>query len=85
MERLVDIGQTKNDNENYEITVSYNKENSTLTISDNGIGMTEEVKEYISQVAFSGAVDFLGNIKKQPIKTVLLVISVWFLFCIYGV
>jgi len=82
LERLVDIGQTKNDNENYEITVSYNKENSTLTISDNGIGMTEEVKEYISQVAFSGAVDFLGNIKKQPIKTVLLVISV---FCIYGV
>ena len=64
-ERLVGIGKAeKAENEEYQITVSFNKEKNTLTISDNGIGMTEEeVINYIAQVAFSGAVDFLEKYK----------------------
>lgn len=48
------------------ITVSVNKEKGTLTISDNGIGMTdEEVKKYINQIAFSGAKDFVEKFKDK--------------------
>ncbi|MBN1914991.1 MAG: molecular chaperone HtpG [Parachlamydiales bacterium] len=46
--------------EEFRIDVVLNKEKKTLTISDNGIGMTsEEVEKYIAQIAFSGAEDFL--------------------------
>lgn len=40
----------------YKIQVTVNSEDKTITIEDNGIGMTaEEVEEYINQIAFSGA------------------------------
>jgi len=45
---------------NFRIDFKIDKNKKTLTISDNGIGMTmEEVEKYISQIAFSGAEDFL--------------------------
>ena len=41
-------------------------ENKTLTIKDNGLGMTaEEVEEYINQIAFSGATDFIEKYKDK--------------------
>ncbi|MDL5052907.1 molecular chaperone HtpG [Oscillatoria laete-virens NRMC-F 0139] len=47
-----------------EIQISIDKENKTLSISDNGIGMTaEEVKKYINQVAFSSAEEFIQKYK----------------------
>ncbi len=47
-----------------EIEITLDKENKTLSISDNGIGMTaEEVKKYINQVAFSSAEEFLQKYK----------------------
>ncbi len=50
----------------YKITVSLNKEKKTIKIIDNGIGMTaDEVKKYINQIAFSGAVDFLEKYKDK--------------------
>jgi molecular chaperone HtpG len=53
------------------ITVAIDKANKTLTISDNGIGMTdEEIKKYINQVAFSSAEEFIEKYKggaDQPI------------------
>ncbi len=50
----------------YRVDVTCNKEQGTLTISDNGIGMTaEEVKKYIAQVAFSGAEEFLKQYKSE--------------------
>lgn len=54
------------------VTITVDKENRTLTISDTGIGMTEdEVKRYINQVAFSGATEFMkkfeGDEKKGDI------------------
>ena len=49
---------------NLAVKVQLDKENSTLTISDNGIGMTEEeIDKYINQIAFSGVTDFLDKYK----------------------
>ena len=48
------------------IGISIDREEKTLTITDNGIGMTaEEVKRYINQVAFSSAEDFLEKYKQE--------------------
>ncbi|MGB8455303.1 MAG: molecular chaperone HtpG [Anaerocolumna sp.] len=50
----------------YKIDVIVNPEEKTLKFIDNGIGMTaEEVKEYINQIAFSGATDFLNKYKDK--------------------
>jgi molecular chaperone HtpG len=52
--------------EDLRVTVAIDAENKTLTISDNGVGMTaEEVDKYINQVAFSGAEEFLEKYKGQ--------------------
>ena len=49
-----------------QVNISINKENNTLTISDNGIGMDDkEIKKYINQVAFSSAEEFLEKYKKD--------------------
>ncbi len=67
LKKLSDIGEAKLP-EDYKpkITVSVNKEKGTLSISDNGIGMTdEEVKKYINQIAFSGAKDFIEKYKDK--------------------
>ena len=49
-----------------EIQVEVDPEEKTITFTDNGIGMTEdEVDEYINQVAFSGATDFLEKYKDK--------------------
>lgn len=60
------------DESKMSVMVTVDKENKTLTISDTGIGMTEdEVKRYINQVAFSGASEFMkkfeGDEKKGDI------------------
>ncbi len=48
------------------IDVLVNSENKTLVIKDNGLGMTaEEVEEYINQIAFSGATDFIEKYKDK--------------------
>lgn len=55
-------------NINKEVTVYLDKDNNTLTISDNGIGMTkEEVEKYICQIAFSGASEFIEKYKDADI------------------
>lgn len=49
-----------------KISIRIDREAKTLTISDNGIGMTaDEVKRYINQVAFSSAEDFLEKYKQE--------------------
>ncbi|MDE6924009.1 MAG: molecular chaperone HtpG, partial [Acetatifactor sp.] len=48
------------------VDVVVNPEQKTLTFSDNGLGMTEEeVEEYINQIAFSGAADFIEKYKDK--------------------
>ena len=50
--------------EGLKVNVKVDKEAGTLTVSDNGVGMTaEEVEKYINQIAFSGANDFLEKYK----------------------
>jgi molecular chaperone HtpG len=54
------------ENTELKIEVSVNQELKTITITDNGIGMTaDEVNEYINQIAFSGATDFLEKYKDK--------------------
>ena len=49
-----------------EIHVVVNPEEKTLKFIDNGLGMTaDEVEEYINQIAFSGATDFIENIRTK--------------------
>ena len=56
-------GEASTDEE-YKITVTVDKPNKKLIISDNGIGMTaEEIDKYINQIAFSGATEFLEKYK----------------------
>ncbi|WP_026834632.1 molecular chaperone HtpG [Eubacterium xylanophilum] len=48
------------------VDVSINAEKKTITFTDNGLGMTkDEVKEYINQIAFSGATDFIEKYKDK--------------------
>lgn len=54
------------DDHKFRIDVIVNPEEKTITFKDNGIGMTEaEVKEYINQIAFSGAEAFLEQYKDK--------------------
>ena len=54
------------DNYKPQIQVTVNPDEKTLTVTDNGIGMTaDEVEEYINQIAFSGASDFLEKYKDK--------------------
>ena len=66
LKRLISLGEAKEVNENFKVTVTVDKENKIVTFTDNGIGMTEdEVKKYINQVAFSGAADFMEKYKEK--------------------
>ena len=64
LKHLTSIGEAKVEYGNPQIEVKIDKENKTLHIIDQGIGMTgEEVEKYINQVAFSGAEEFLEKYK----------------------
>ena len=54
------------ENPEYKVLVTVNPTDKTIKIEDNGLGMTEEeVDEYINQIAFSGAQDFLNKYKDK--------------------
>lgn len=62
--RLATLGQLGQELGAPLVQVKLDKDAKTITISDNGIGMTaEEIKKYINQIAFSGAEDFLAKFK----------------------
>ncbi len=64
LKHLTSIGEAKVEYGNPIIEVKVDKDNKTLHISDQGIGMTaEEVEKYINQIAFSGAEEFLEKYK----------------------
>ena len=63
--KLVEMGEADKDEGGYKIIVTVDEKAKTLTVEDNGIGMTaEEVEKYITQIAFSGAADFLQTYEK---------------------
>lgn len=67
LKKLALIGEANiADDVKFKIEVEVNPEDKTLTFTDNGVGMTaDEVKEYINQIAFSGATDFLEKYKDK--------------------
>ena len=64
LKTLAERGDFKGELGDLTVRVSLDTEKGTLTISDRGIGMTEEeINEYINQIAFSGVTDFLDKYK----------------------
>lgn len=70
LKHLISIGEAKVDLGNSQIEIKIDKDNKTLTIKDQGLGMTsEEVEKYINQIAFSGAEEFLEKYKDDKNET----------------
>lgn len=62
LKTLASRGEKTGDIENLKIEIKIDKDNKTLHIIDNGIGMSaEEVEKYINQIAFSGAKEFVSK------------------------
>ena len=58
--KLSEMGEAQKEENGYKISVFVDEKAKTLTVEDNGLGMTaEEVEKYITNIAFSGASDFL--------------------------
>ena len=69
MKTLAEKGEFKGELGDLTVRISLDKEAGTLTISDHGIGMTEEeIDRYINQIAFSGVNDFL-EIRIMPMPS----------------
>ncbi len=68
LKTLSKVGEFEDDIDSAKITITLDEKEKTLTISDSGIGMTEEeVEKYITQLAFSGAREFAEQWKdKDP-------------------
>jgi molecular chaperone HtpG len=64
IKRLSSLGQYNGSVGEPLVEVAYDKDARTITISDNGLGMTaDEIKKYINQIAFSGAEEFVEKFK----------------------
>jgi molecular chaperone HtpG len=65
-------GEFSGDTSNPEITIAVDAEKNTLSISDTGIGMTaDEVKQYINQVAFSSAEEFISKYQSASDRQII--------------
>ena len=66
LKRLEALGMRDSLDEKYKITVTLNAEEKTLSVEDNGIGMSEEeLVKYICNIAFSGAVEFIQKYESE--------------------
>lgn len=66
LKTLIARGETSVSADQAKVRVSFDKEAKTITVSDQGIGMTaDEVEKYINQIAFSGASEFLDKYKEN--------------------
>ena len=64
LKTLASFGECKGDATDLKVNVKVDKDAGTLTVSDNGIGMTaDDLDKYINQIAFSGAEEFLAKYK----------------------
>ena len=69
LKTLKSIGELDSNIDNLRVEVLLNKEEKTITIRDNGIGMTDkELDKYINQIAFSGAEEFVNKYKDADAK-----------------
>lgn len=71
LRRLISLGEAKDISlDDAKIRVILDKDASTITVTDNGIGMTEEeIKKYICQIALSGALDFIQKYEGENADT----------------
>ena len=75
MKRLLSLGEVRYEDlgdagDDFKITVELDEEQKTLKIIDNGIGMNaEEIKKYITQIALSGALDFIEKYEGAESET----------------
>jgi molecular chaperone HtpG len=65
IKRLASLGQYNGELGELRVEVAFDADKKTITISDNGLGMTaDEIKKYINQIAFSGATEFMEKFKE---------------------
>jgi len=65
IKRLASLGQYNGELGDLRVEVAFDADKKTITISDNGLGMTaDEIKKYINQIAFSGATEFMEKFKE---------------------
>ncbi len=70
LKRLISLGEIEEDDAAYKITVALDKDEKTLTVTDNGIGMSaEEVERYICNIALSGAMEFIQKYEQGDDKS----------------
>ena len=70
LKHLISIGEAKTELGDAKISISIDEKAKTLTIKDQGLGMTmDEVEKYINQIAFSGAEEFLEKYKDDKNET----------------
>jgi molecular chaperone HtpG len=73
LKALSSMGEVKGDLGDLKIEIEVDKEAKTIVIKDKGIGMTrEEVEKYITQIAFSGAEEFVNKYKDKVDKNVVI-------------
>lgn len=73
LKALASMGEAKGDLGDLKIEVVLDKDAKTLTIKDKGLGMTaEEIEKYITQIAFSGAEEFVNQYKDKVDKNVVI-------------
>ncbi|WP_421763560.1 molecular chaperone HtpG [Ekhidna sp.] len=66
IKQLASLGEYTGELGDLTVEVSFDEKKKTITISDNGIGMTaDEIKKYINQIAFSGATEFVEKYKDK--------------------
>jgi molecular chaperone HtpG len=66
IQKLASFGEYNGEVGELKVSVKLDKEAKTITVSDNGLGMTaDEIKKYINQIAFSGATEFIEKYKDK--------------------
>ncbi|WP_420576385.1 molecular chaperone HtpG [Ekhidna sp.] len=66
IKQLAQLGEYSGELGDLTVEVSFDEKKKTITVSDNGIGMTaDEIKKYINQIAFSGATEFVEKYKDK--------------------
>ena len=87
LKTLVSLGESKAVLDDIKVEVIIDKVAKTLTIKDKGIGMTgDEIEKYITQIAFSGAEEFVNKYKDKAAETNAIIghFGLGFLLGIYG-
>ncbi|HQQ95560.1 MAG TPA: molecular chaperone HtpG [Bacteroidia bacterium] len=73
LKALYNLGEAKGELGDLKIEIEVDKSSKTITIKDKGIGMTkEEIEKYITQIAFSGAEEFVNKYKDKVDKNMVI-------------